>query len=56
MASIAPTEISGSGLGDCAIGLGKVSAFAKATADRPPFGNFPTYALQVEPQGVLFNP
>ena len=52
MASIAPTEISGSGLGDCAIGLGKVSAFAKGAADRLPFGNFPTYPLNVSTQGV----
>ncbi len=35
-------KISGSGLGDCALGLGKV----------PAIGKFKTYALQVEPQGV----
>jgi mevalonate kinase len=40
-----PAKISGSGLGDCAIGLGKV----------PTIGNFSTYALQVEPQGVVFS-
>jgi mevalonate kinase len=37
-----PAKISGSGLGDCAIGLGIF----------PTIGNFATYALQVEPQGV----
>ncbi len=39
-------KISGSGLGDCAIGLGKV----------PNIGNFLTYALQVELQGVSLIP
>jgi mevalonate kinase len=34
-------KISGSGLGDCAVGLGKV----------PRVGTFSTYALQVEPHG-----
>jgi mevalonate kinase len=38
-----PAKISGSGLGDCAIGLGKF----------PSIGTFSTYALQVEPQGVV---
>ena len=38
-----PAKISGSGLGDCAIGLGKF----------PNIGNFKTYALQVEPQGAI---
>ena len=33
-----PAKISGSGLGDCAVGLGKVSAFAEASADTPNFG------------------
>ncbi len=37
-----PAKISGSGLGDCAIGLAEV----------PNIGNFATYALQIEPQGV----
>jgi len=37
-----PAKISGSGLGDCAIGLGKVASI----------GNFPTYALNVTTQGV----
>jgi len=36
-------KISGSGLGDCAIGLGVV----------PTVGRFQTYALQIEPNGVL---
>ena len=39
-----PAKISGSGLGDCAIGLAKV----------PTLGNFSTYALQVDPKGVVF--
>ena len=38
-----PAKISGSGLGDCAIGLAKV----------PSIGTFATYALQVEPQGAV---
>jgi mevalonate kinase len=37
-----PAKISGSGLGDCAIGLGKI----------PKIGNFKTFALQVESCGV----
>lgn len=37
-----PAKISGSGLGDCAIGLGKV----------PKVGNFRTYALNVTTRGV----
>jgi mevalonate kinase len=37
-----PAKISGSGLGDCAIGLGKV----------PTIGSFATYALNVTTQGV----
>lgn len=36
-----PAKISGSGLGDCAIGLGKV----------PKVGHFPTYLLEVSPNG-----
>jgi len=40
-----PAKISGSGLGDCAIGLGKF----------PNLGNFPTYALQVDPQGAVIS-
>lgn len=40
-----PAKISGSGLGDCAIGLG----------DFPSIGKFPTYALQVEPQGICLS-
>ena len=47
-----PAKISGSGLGDCAIGLGSFSSFAEASADRPKVGSFKTFALQVEPQGV----
>jgi mevalonate kinase len=37
-----PAKISGSGLGDCAIGLGNF----------PMIGKFATYQLMVEPQGV----
>jgi mevalonate kinase len=37
-----PAKISGSGLGDCAIGLGEVSKV----------GKFQTYNLQVDPRGV----
>jgi len=37
-----PAKISGSGLGDCAIGLGTF----------PAIGNFQTYVLLVEPQGI----
>ncbi|MCC7300790.1 MAG: GHMP kinase [Verrucomicrobia bacterium] len=38
-----PAKISGSGLGDCAIGLGKV----------PDIGNFSTYQLEVSPDGCV---
>jgi mevalonate kinase len=38
-----PAKISGSGLGDCAIGLGEI----------PKVGRFQTYNLQVDPDGVL---
>jgi mevalonate kinase len=38
-----PAKISGSGLGDCAIGLG----------DFPKIGKFQTYSLKVDPGGVL---
>ena len=37
-----PAKISGSGLGDCAIGLGKF----------PNIGTYTTYPLQVDPQGI----
>lgn len=40
-----PAKISGSGLGDCAVGLGTV----------PRLGNFPVYALRTEPDGVLLS-
>ena len=53
-----PAKISGSGLGDCAIGLGSVaptSLLASGGEDRP-FGNFPAYALRVEPEGVHVEP
>ncbi len=49
-----PAKISGSGLGDCAIGLGSVAPtglLASGGQDKP-FGDYPVYALQVEPQGV----
>jgi mevalonate kinase len=38
-----PAKISGSGLGDCAIGLG----------DFPKIGKFQTYSLKVDSGGVL---
>jgi mevalonate kinase len=38
-----PAKISGSGLGDCAIGLGHF----------PSIGKYETYALQVDPDGIL---
>ena len=38
-----PAKISGSGLGDCAIGLAKI----------PKVGSFATYALRVTTQGVM---
>jgi len=53
-----PAKISGSGLGDCAIGLGSVAPMgllASGGEDRP-FGNFPAYALRVEPEGVHVEP
>jgi len=53
----APAKISGSGLGDCAIGLGSVAPtglLASGGQDKP-FGNYPVYALQVEPEGCLFS-
>jgi len=40
-----PAKISGSGLGDCAIGLGHF----------PTIGKFPAYALRVEPCGIRFD-
>ena len=50
-----PAKISGSGLGDCAIGLGSVAPtglLASGGQDNP-FGTFPIYALRVDPQGIF---
>jgi mevalonate kinase len=41
-----PAKISGSGLGDCAIGLGAVAHAA------PPFGDYPVYPLHVSTHGI----
>jgi mevalonate kinase len=52
-----PAKISGSGLGDCAIGLGSVAPtglLASGEKDKP-FGNYPGYALDIDPQGVFLN-
>jgi mevalonate kinase len=49
-----PAKISGSGLGDCAIGLGAAApaGLLLAGGETPPFGNYPAYALNVTTQGV----
>ena len=44
-----PAKISGSGLGDCAIGLGQG---ASSVEDKPAFGDYKRYALRVTTQGV----
>ena len=48
-----PAKISGSGLGDCAVGLGSVAptGLLASGGENKPFGNYPVYALQVEAQG-----
>jgi mevalonate kinase len=50
-----PAKISGSGLGDCAIGLGSVAptGLSASGGQEDPFGDYPVYALQVDPCGVL---
>ena len=49
-----PAKISGSGLGDCAIGLGKFPAIkSRRSPSAKEDATFSTYALQVEPQGVV---
>jgi len=49
-----PAKISGSGLGDCAIGLGLVAptGLLASGGENKPFGSYPVYALQVTPQGA----
>jgi len=49
-----PAKISGSGLGDCAIGLGSVAptGLLLAAGEKAPFGDYPVYALQVDPKGA----
>jgi len=49
-----PAKISGSGLGDCAIGLAEPTSLLASGGQEKPFGDYPAYALQVEPQGVVF--
>jgi len=47
-----PAKISGSGLGDCVIGLAVPTGLLSSSGQDQPFGNYPLYALQVDPQGV----
>ncbi len=47
-----PAKISGSGLGDCAIGLAAPTGLLASGGQDKPFGEYPVYALQVEPCGV----
>ncbi len=50
-----PAKISGSGLGDCAIGLGSVAptGLMSSSGQDKPFGDYPVYALNVTTKGVL---
>ena len=48
-----PAKISGSGLGDCAIGLTASTGLLASGGQDNPFGGYPVYALQVDPQGVI---
>jgi len=48
-----PAKISGSGLGDCAIGLTASTGLLASGGQDKPFGGYPVYALQVDPQGVI---
>jgi len=50
-----PAKISGSGLGDCAVGLGSVAptGLLASGGEEKPFGSYSVYALQVTPQGVV---
>jgi len=47
-----PAKISGSGLGDCAIGLAAPTGLLASSGQDKPFGDYPVYALQGDPQGV----
>ena len=52
-----PAKISGSGLGDCAIGLGSVTPTGLLLSNgqghsAKPFGSYPVYPLMVSPDGV----
>ena len=47
-------KISGSGLGDCAIGLAAPTDFASGHS-RDPFGQYPVYALQVDCDGICLS-
>ncbi len=49
-----PAKISGSGLGDCAIGLTAPTGLLASGGQDKPFGDYPVYALQIDPQGVVF--
>ncbi len=48
-----PAKISGSGLGDCAIGLTASTGLLASGGQDNPFGNYPVYPLMVDPQGVV---
>jgi len=50
-----PAKISGSGLGDCAIGSVAPTGLLASGGQDQPFGDYPVYALQVEPEGCLFS-
>lgn len=47
-----PAKISGSGLGDCAIGLAEPTGLLLAGGEKTPFGDYPAYALNVTTKGV----
>ncbi len=47
-----PAKISGSGLGDCAVGLAAPTGLMFSNRQNKPFGDYPVYALRVDPQGV----
>lgn len=48
-------KISGSGLGDCVIGLGEISSPDKLLALKQKFPNIKEYSIQIEEEGVLVN-
>ncbi len=51
-----PAKISGSGLGDCAIGLTASTGLLASGGQDNSFGDYPVYALRVEPEGVHVEP